>query len=256
MNFKNKVVVITGATGGIGGTAAEEFARKGAKLSLIGTNPDKLKNLEERLNLDASRVLFIQADIRNENEVKSYVDQTIEKFGTIDIFLNNAGTEGEVANIVDTEEKNLDCVININIKGTYFGLKHVLPIMYQNKSGSIINTASVAGLMGSPGLAPYIASKHAVIGITKSAALESAPYNVRVNAICPGPVNNNMMRQIEKKAAPDAPDALKDAFVKDIPFGRYANNQDVVNTMLFLASDLSTYLTGTIHRIDGGTGAK
>lgn len=256
MNFENKVVVITGATGGIGGTAAEEFAKKGARLTLIGTNPDKLKSLEERLNLDSSRTLFIKADVRNENEVKDYVKKTIEKFGTIDIFLNNAGTEGEVANIIDTEEKNLDFVININIKGAYFGLKHVLPVMYQNKKGSVINTASVAGLIGSPGMAPYIASKHALIGITKSAALESVPYNVRVNVVCPGPVDNNMMRQIEKKSAPEAPDAVKDALAEDIPFGRYASNEDVVNTILFLASDLTTYLTGTIHRVDGGMGAK
>jgi NAD(P)-dependent dehydrogenase (short-subunit alcohol dehydrogenase family) len=255
MNFENKVVLITGATGGIGTASAKEFAKRGAKLSLIGTNEEKLINLRKELNLDDSRVLFIKADVRSEEYVKAFVEKTKEKFGTIDIFLNNAGVEGEVAPIVETKTENLDFVIDVNIKGAYFGLKYVLPIMYENKSGSVINTASVAGFIGSPGMAPYIASKHALLGITKSAALESAAYNVRVNSVCPGPVDNNMMRNIEKKSAPDAPDAVKDALIKNIPFARYASNEDVVNTILFLASDLSTYLTGTHHRVDGGMGA-
>ncbi|MDD2505094.1 MAG: SDR family NAD(P)-dependent oxidoreductase [Bacilli bacterium] len=256
MNFENKVILITGATGGIGSCAAKAFAKKGAKLSLTGTNPDKLNKLKEELNLSDDMVLFLRADVRDESQVKYYVDETMKKFGTIDVFLNNAGTEGDIGPIINTEEESLDFVIDVNIKGVYFGLKHVLPIMYNNKQGSVINTASVAGLMGSPGMAPYIASKHAVLGITKTAALESASSNVRVNAICPGPVDNNMMRQIEAKASPDAPDAVKDNFSNDIPFGKYATNEDVINTILFLASDLSSYLTGTMHRIDGGMGAK
>lgn len=256
MNFENKVILITGATGGIGGCAAKEFALRGAKLSLVGTNLEKLAKLKDELNLEEDRVSYLRADVRDEKQVQNFVTETVNKFGTIDIFLNNAGTEGEVALVTETEEKNLDLVLDINIKGAYFGLKHVLPIMYQNKQGSVINTASVAGFMGSPGLAPYVASKHALLGITKTVAQEAAPYNVRVNAICPGPVDNNMMRNIERKAAPDAPDAVKTNFVKDIPFGRYASNLDVVNTILFLASDLSTYLTGTAHRIDGGMGTK
>ena len=256
MNFENKVVLITGATGGIGSEAAKEFAKKGAKLSLVGTNNDKLNALANVLKLEDNRILLVVADVRDENQVKNYVDATIQKFGTIDIFLNNAGVEGEVAPIIHTEQKNLDFVLDVNVKGAYFGLKHVLPIMYEKKSGSIINTSSVAGFIGSPGMAPYIASKHALLGITKSAALESAAYNVRVNAVCPGPVDNNMMRKIESKAAPDTPEAVKEGFAKEIPFGKYASNLDVVNTILFLASDLSEYLTGTAHRVDGGMCAK
>lgn len=256
MKLENKVVLITGATGGIGSETAIEFAKRGAKLSLVGTNDEKLLNLKNKLNLSDDKVLCVVANVKYEDQVKNYVEKTIEKFGTIDVFVNNAGVEGEVAPIVQTEEKNLDFVLDINIKGAYFGLKHVLPIMYANKCGSVINTSSVAGFMGSPGMAPYVASKHALIGINKCAAIESAPFNVRVNAVCPGPVDNNMMRNIEKKAAPDAPEAVKENFAKDIPFGKYASNLDIANTILFLASDLSEYITGTAHRVDGGMAAK
>jgi len=256
MNFENKVVLITGATGGIGSEAANEFAKRGAKLSLVDLNQNKLDELKNNLKLNNEKVLFITGDVRDEDQVKEYVAKTIDKYGTVDIFLNNAGVEGEVASIIETKKEDLNYVLDVNVKGTYFGLKHVLPFMYKNKSGSVINTSSVAGFIGSPGLAPYIASKHALLGINKSAALESAPYDVRVNAVCPGPVDNNMMRNIETKAAPDAPGAVKDNFIKDIPFGKYASNLDIVNMILFLASDQSKYITGVEYRVDGGMAAK
>lgn len=256
MDFKDKVVVITGATGGIGSETAKEFAKRGAKLTLVGRKPELLEKLRTELALDKEHTLFIAIDVRSEEQVKYYVDKTIEKFGRIDIFVNNAGVEGEVAPIVQTEAKNLDSVLDVNVKGVYFGLKHVLPVMYAQKNGSVVMTSSVAGFMGSPGLAPYIASKHAVIGIMKTAALESAEYNVRVNAVCPGPVDNNMMRNIERKAQPDSPEAVKEAQKEAIPFGKYATNLDIANMILFLASDKSKYITGTANRVDGGMGAK
>ncbi len=256
MNFENKVVLITGATGGIGAESAREFLRLGAKVSLVGSRAESVDKLRSELTLTDENSLLLVADVRDEEQVKEYVRKTLEKFGRIDVFLNNAGVEGEFAPIVKTEAKNLEFVLDVNVKGAYFGLKYVLPIMYNQRGGSVINTASVAGLMGSPGLTPYIASKHALIGITKSAALESAPYSVRVNAVCPGPVDNNMMRNIEKKASPDSPDAMKELQNQQIPFGRYASNKEIANTVLFLASDLSEYVTGTINRVDGGMGAK
>lgn len=256
MDFQNKVVLITGATGGIGFEAAKEFASRGAKLSLVDLTKNNLNKLKKTLKLNNDKVLLVTADVSDEKQVKEYVSKTIDKFGTIDIFLNNAGVEGEVASIIETQKEDLDYVLDVNVKGAYYGLKYVLPVMYENKKGSIINTSSIAGFIGSLGMAPYVASKHALLGINKSAALESAPYNVRVNAICPGPVNNNMMRNIEIKVAPGAPDAVRDNFIKDIPFGKYARNIDIVNMILFLASDLSTYITGNEYRIDGGMAAK
>ena len=256
MVFNDKIVIITGATGGIGAESAKHFARLGASMCLVDLEMAKLEELKNELKISDDKLLLKECDVRDENLVKDYVDSTISKFGKIDIFVNNAGVEGEVAPITLTESDKLDFVLDVNVKGAYYGLKYVLEEMYKNKSGSVINVASVAGFIGSPGLAPYIASKHALLGINKTAALESAPHNVRVNAVCPGPVDNNMMRNIEKKASPDAPEAVKEGFIATLPMGRYASNEDVVNTILFLASDLSEYLTGTAHRVDGGMGAK
>ena len=256
MNFENKVVLITGATGGIGRVAAQEFARKGAKLSLIDISESKLKEFKKQIKIVNDKVLLISADVKDEEQVKDYVSKTIAKFGTIDIFLNNAGVEGEVASIIETLKEDLDYVLDVNVKGAYYGLKYVLPIMHNNNKGSVINTSSVAGFIGSLGMAPYVASKHAVIGITKTAALEGAPSNIRVNAVCPGPVDNRMMRSIEDGAAPGNGDAVKAEFLKTIPLGRYASNEDIANLINFLASDASTYITGQTYRIDGGMNAK
>ena len=256
MVFDDKTVIITGATGGIGAEAARNFARLGANLCLVDLDMAKLEELKTELKVAEEKIILNECDVRDEEKVKVYVDGAVDKFKSIDIFINNAGVEGEVVPITMTESDKLDFVLDVNVKGAYYGLKYVLPVMYEQKSGSVINVASVAGFIGSPGLAPYIASKHALLGINKTAALESAAYNVRVNAVCPGPVDNNMMRNIEKKASPDAPEAVKEGFLATLPMGRYASNEDVVNTILFLASDLSSYLTGTAHRVDGGMGAK
>lgn len=256
MEFQDKVVIITGASGGIGSETARQFANSGAKLCLVDLDINKLNDLVSFLNLKDDSYLLVACDVRNEENVKNYVDRTKEKFGKIDIFVNNAGVEGKVASITETKSEDLDFVLDVNVKGAYYGLKYVLPVMYSQKSGSVINTSSVAGFIGSPGMCPYIASKHALIGITKTAALEAAPYGVRVNAVCPGPVDNNMMRNIEKKASPNAPEAVKEGFVSTLPLGRYAKNEEVANLILFFASSKAEYLTGTAQRVDGGMGAK
>ncbi len=256
MEFKDKIVIITGATGGIGAACAKQFVEAGAKLCLVDLEIDLLKKLVFDLHLLEEDYILKACDVRNENLVKDYVDETINKFGRIDVFVNNAGVEGELAPIVMTESKNLDFVLDVNVKGVYYGLKYVLPVMYEQKSGSVINVASVAGFIGSPGLAPYIASKHAVLGINKTAALEAATYGVTVNAVCPGPVDNNMMRNIEKKASPDNPDEVKSGFEQMVPLGRYATNEEVANVIYFFASEKAKYLTGTASRVDGGMGAK
>ena len=256
MNFKNKVVIITGATGGIGAETARQFAEMGAKLCLVDLDIAKLKELAVNLHLLEEDYILKNCDVRDENAVGDYVKLTQEKFGRIDVFVNNAGIEGQVAPIHLTEDKDLSMVLDVNVKGVYYGLKYVLPIMYEQKEGSVINVASVAGFIGSPGLAPYIASKHAVLGINKTAALEAAASGVRVNAVCPGPVDNNMMRNIEKKAAPDAPESVKEGFTQMLPLGRYATNEEVADLIIFFASEKAKYITGTAQRIDGGMGAK
>lgn len=169
-----------------------------------------------------------------------------------DVFFNNAGIEGVYSTIVDSEASNLEKVIDVNLKGVFYGLKHVMRVMMDQKSGAIVNTASVAGLVGFPGLSPYVASKHAVIGLTKTAAVEVAESGVRINAICPAPVNTRMMRSIESNIAPGNEGAVQKQFAESISVKRYGEPSEIANLVVFLASDKASYITGGIYPIDGG----
>ncbi len=200
-------------------------------------------------------VLTITADVTEENEVQQYVEKTLERLGTIDIFFYNAGIEGKVAPITEQTVEDFDQIMNVNVRGVFLGLKHVLPIMQEKKSGSIINMSSVAGLMGSPGVAPYVTSKHGVVGITKVAALEAAPSNVHVNSVHPSPVNTRMMRSLEKGLNPENSEAAKEQHTSAIPLNRYGESEDIAKLVLFLASDDSKFITGSQYRVDGGMGA-
>ena len=204
MRFEEKVVIITGAAGGIGKEIARKLASEGAKLTLVDLNLEGVKAVAEELNLGEDRVLTLKADVSKEEDVKNYVDQTVAKFGRIDGFANNAGVEGPAKPIEEITEKDFDFVYNINVKGAFYGIKYVLPVMKEQKSGSIVNTASVAGLIGSPLMMLYNSWKQALMEINKVAAIEAAPYNARVNSVNPGVINTQMMRQIESKVAPDA----------------------------------------------------
>ena len=251
MRFENKVVIITGAAGGIGKEVARKLAGEGAKLTLVDLNETVLKAVSEELNLSEDRVLLLKADVSKEEEVKNYVDQTMIKFGRIDGFANNAGVEGPAKAIEDITEKDFDFVYNINVKGAFYGLKYVMPIMKQQKAGSIVNTASVAGLIGSPNMMLYNSSKHALMGINKVAALEAAPYNVRVNTVNPGVINTQMMRNIESKVAPGAAEAAQAAYNDAVPMKRYGEPDEVANVIAFLLSDEATYVSSSSFTIDG-----
>lgn len=256
MRFKNRVVLITGAAGGIGRESARRFALEGAKLSLVDLSGDGLEEAVSELGPNGTSVITVTADVSREDHVQEYVKKTRDKFGTIDVFVNNAGIEGKVQPIVQTTEENLSIVLGVNVKGVLLGMKHVIPVMMEKKHGSIINTASVAGFIGSPGMASYVASKHAVIGLTKTAALECAQAGIRVNAVCPSPVDNRMMRSIEDGIAPGKAEDVKKQFIQVIPMGRYASNSEIAQLILFLASDEAKFITGASYRIDGGMGAK
>lgn len=246
--FENKVVLITGGSGDIGKTTADLFLQEGAKVAIVGTNDDKLARAKEELG----NVLTIKADVTNEEDVKDYVNKTVEEYGKIDIFFNNAGSEGKMAAITEQNIDDVRRVMDINVMGVFMGLKHVIPIMQKQGSGSIINTSSDAGLAGSPGLAPYVASKHAVVGLTKTAALEVASDNIRVNSIHPTNVEGRMMESIEAGLNPDDPKAIKDEWTSAIPMGRYAKLEEVARLVLFLASDDASFITGGQYVIDGG----
>lgn len=254
MEFKDQVIVITGAAGGIGEAVTKEMAISGGKFVLVDLNEAKLEQLVRELNLNEDNYLIKTADVANEEEVRAYVEAAVNKFGRIDIFINNAGVEGKIESIVETTASNLDFVLGVNVKGVYFGLKYVMAQMMKQKQGCIINTSSIAGFIGSPGMAPYIASKHAVLGLTKTACLEGAPYGIRVNAVCPGPVENRMMRSIEEGTLPGNAEAVKTSMVEEIPLGRYATNEEVATLVSFLASSKASYINGVSYRIDGGMG--
>lgn len=252
MSFHGKVVLITGAAGGIGKETAKAFASEGAKLALVDLNMDALEKAAQDLNLEKENCLLICADVSKEDQVQQYVKKTKDRFGRIDVFFNNAGVEGKAAPITEYPSDSLDLIIDVNIKGVFYGLKHVLRVMKEQRSGSIINTSSIAGLKGMPNTSAYNASKAAVIALTKTAAVEYAGLGIRVNAVCPALVNTRMMRSLEKEFNPDDPQAAKEFLTKAVPLGRYSEPQDVAQAVLFLASEKASFITGIALEVVGG----
>jgi len=253
-DLSGKVAVVTGAAGGIGSAAAKAFVGQGCKVVLVDIAADALATVAAGLGAAPGQVITCVADTSLEDGVKSYVDAAVKAFGTIDVFFNNAGIEGKVAPIVDQNMADVDRVFAINIRGTYMGLKYVLPIMYAKKSGSVINTSSIGGLTAGPagGVTPYVTSKFAITGLTRLAASEAAAYGVRVNSVHPSPVNTQMMRRLEEGFAPGHGDEAEKGIAAGIPMGRYAEASDIADAVLFLASDASSFVTGDQLRVDGG----
>jgi NAD(P)-dependent dehydrogenase (short-subunit alcohol dehydrogenase family) len=246
--LQNKVAIITGGAGSIGKTTAKLFLEEGAKVLIVDLNESQLKEVQTELANE--NVAIFAADVSKANEVESYVNEAIKRFGKIDVFFNNAGIEGIVKPIVDYPEDVFDKVIAVNVKGIWLGNKYVLPKI--TDGGSIILTSSVAGLLGFAGLGAYVVSKHAVVGIMRTSAIEAAPRKIRVNSIHPSPVNNRMMRSIEEGASAGNGEAVKKQFEATIPMKRYAEPIEIAQLVLFLASDQSQFITGTTQVIDGG----
>lgn len=249
--LEGKVAIITGATGGIGEATAKRFLEEGASVMLVGRSAEKLKATTERL-VDLGKTATSVAEAADENAIAAAVTATIDTFGGVDILLANAGTEGKIALIEDQTVENFEEVLRTNVIGVWLSMKYCVEPMKKRGQGSMIVLSSIAGMIGSPTLSPYIASKHAVYGLVKTAALELGDFNVRVNAIGPGPIDNRMIRSLETQLSPDDPDAMRAVFSQLIAMKRYGTNEEVANLALFLASDESSYCTGSIHMIDGG----
>ena len=253
MRLENKVALITGGAAGIGLATAHRFVAEGAKVFLVDLASDALDAAVNALGNENAAACA--ADVTHEDEVKKYVEQTMAHYGRIDVFVNNAGVEGDVDSIVDYSIASYDQVMAVNVRGVWLGLKFVIPEMLKSGGGSIICTSSLAGLKGTPKLSPYVASKHAVVGMMRSVALEYASKNIRINTINPAPIATRMIESIESGFAPGAEEKVKEKMTAGVPMHRYGQPEEVANLILYLASDESSYTTGTCFPIDGGMSA-
>jgi len=244
-----KVAVITGAAGEIGLATARLMAARGARVVAVDSDRAALAKCAAALG---PKAITIEADVSDEESVKRYVDRARDEAGGIDVFFNNAGIEGLVAPITDYPLAEFQRVMAVNVIGVMLGMKHVIPVMMAGgKGGAIINTSSVAGLTGTPGVSAYNASKHAVIGLTRSAAAEWAAKGIRINAVNPGPIESRMMRSLEVSLSPDNVEGIKARLRSLVPAGRYGLAEEVATLVAFLASDDARYLHGGVYTVDG-----
>jgi NAD(P)-dependent dehydrogenase (short-subunit alcohol dehydrogenase family) len=252
MKFIDKIVLITGGGNGIGRAAALGFAERGANVVVVDRDEAAARDTAEAVRNLGSQAHHVVADVSQVAQVRAYVAETLATFGRIDCFFNNAGVEGKVAPLAEYDEDVFDEVIAINLRGIFLGLRHVLPVMLEQGAGAVVNTSSAAGLVASPGMCAYVASKHAVLGLTKVAAGEVSSDGVRVNAVCPGPIDTRMLRGIAEQVSPEDPGALQESFASSVPVGRMGTAEEVANVVLFLCSDLASNVTGAHYVVDGG----
>ncbi len=250
----NKVAIITGGAGGIGLQAGRLFAQEGAKVLLVDLHENALKEAIETIGSDAVR--YCAADVTQPDHTQRYIQAAVEQFGGVDILLANAGIEGEVQPITDYAIDTFDQVMAVNVRGVWLGLKYAAPEIARRGGGSIVITSSVAGVRGAAGVSAYIASKHAVIGLMRTAALEMAAKKIRVNTVNPAPVDTRMMRSLEEGFQPNDPGQAKEMMSAMVPLQRYADPIEVARIMLFLASEESSYCSGGVYMVDGGMTAR
>ena len=245
--LEGKVAVITGAASGIGRAAVELFAEEGAVVLAADVQDDAGQALADELAARGRTCVFVHADVSKESDAAAMADLALSQYGRLDVLFNNAGIEGEQAPTADATIDNWERVIAINLTGVFLGLKHGIRAMLRNGGGSIINNASVAGLVGFPGIPAYSASKGGVIQLTRTAALEYAEQGIRVNCLCPGVIETPMVERFTH----DNPDALAQLTQLE-PVGRLGRPQEVAQLALFLGSDRSSFITGAIIPVDGG----
>ena len=249
--LKGKTALITGATGGIGTATAKVFLREGANVMLVGRSAEKLEKTFAELGESQNLARHVAA-ATDEAATAAAVAATVKAFGGIDILFANAGTEGSLKPLEAYTASEFQEVLNTNIVGVWTAMKHCIPSMKKRGGGSIIATASVAGVIGFANSTPYLASKHAVCGLVKGAALELAGAGIRVNAIAPGAIDNRMFHSVLSQLAPANTEPLRAGIQASIPLKRYGTNEEIANFVAFLASDEASYSTGAVYMADGG----
>jgi NAD(P)-dependent dehydrogenase (short-subunit alcohol dehydrogenase family) len=240
------VVLITGALTGIGRATALTFAREGARVVVSGRRTDEGHKLADELRALGTEAEFIQSDVRFEDDVRNLVEKTVARFGRLDVAVNSAGTEGESGPVTDRTPEGYAAVFDTNVLGTLLSMKHEMRVMMAQGSGSIVNISSTMGSRGAANASLYVASKHAVEGLTRSAAIEGAVAGVRVNAIAPGPVETAMLDRLTGTAE------RKSAFLTNVPLKRAGTPEEIADAIVFVASDKASFITGEIIRINGG----
>ena len=255
IDFSGKSAIVTGAGGGIGRAVSLALAQAGAKVMVVDLSRETGEETAALVREHGGVAQFVAADVSRSEDVVRYVAAACEAWGRIDVFMNNAAWQGVVSPVVDYPDELFDRIMAINVRGVFLGLKHVLPVMIAQRSGAVVNTASLGAYIGARNLSPYVASKHAVLGLTRSTALEVARKGVRINAVCPGPVDTPMLRDIEAGQAPEGVEQLRAQRAASIPDGRYALPEEVANLMLYLASDMASHITGQGMQINGGSHA-
>jgi NAD(P)-dependent dehydrogenase (short-subunit alcohol dehydrogenase family) len=245
-DLSGKTALITGALTGIGRATALAFAREGSRVVVSGRRDDAGQALVAELRALGAEAEFVRTDVRREDDVRDLVDKTVERFGRLDVAVNNAGTEGQPGPLIEQSAETYAATFDTNVLGTILSLKHEMRVMLAQGHGSIINLSSTMGSRGAPGASMYVASKHAVEGLTKAAALEGAAADVRVNAVAPGPVETELLNRFTGNAD------RKAGLVAGVPAKRAGRPEEIAQTIVFLASDKVGYLTGQIIGVNGG----
>lgn len=250
--LEGKTALVTGAASGMGKAIAQLFSYEGANVVFTDLNQDGLKTAVKEC--DPSRTHFIKVNVTSQEDFQQAVKEVEGKFGAIDVLVNCAGIPQSFTDIEELEEETWNRIIDVNLKSIFLSVKNIVPNMKKQKSGSIINIASIAGVRARPGLNAYCASKGAAIMLSKSLALELAPYNVRVNVINPGPAETPMIGKFLKGNSDEMDDAKKSVFIDSVPLGRLIQPDDIARAALYLASNHASIVTGTVLNVDGGRG--